>query len=74
MSSSPAPQWMDGIPLELRPRYYPKPPLKFKEIDIYIPLDAIENDVSYNYPEDRYYGLLCFIFAYLNSWNLSVSV
>ncbi|ODM90196.1 hypothetical protein Ocin01_16488, partial [Orchesella cincta] len=43
--------WLKGVPMELRPRYYPKPPLRFKDVDIYIPLDVIEND--YDFTEER---------------------
>jgi len=38
--------YIDNVPLRLTPKYYPQPRPQFKEIDIHIPIDALQDDVS----------------------------
>jgi len=37
--------YADGVPLLLSKNFYPKPKTPYKEIDIHIPLDALQDDV-----------------------------
>lgn len=38
--------YLDGVPLRLNSKFYPQPRPQFKEIDIHIPVDALQDEVS----------------------------
>jgi hypothetical protein len=37
--------YLDGVPFRLNSKFYPQPRPQFKEIDIHIPVDALQDDV-----------------------------
>lgn len=45
--------YLEGVPLRLNSKFYPLPRPQFKEIDIHIPVDALQDEVRRSFTKEE---------------------